>query len=79
VTNTNPKIHDDERRQTPEDVLQRIAGVPKTLEEQQAEAAQLDEERTRQAQRMAGVDPNHPNQDSQPHTGTERQQRDKPV
>ena len=77
VTNTNPNIHDEERRQTPEEVLQRIAGVPKTPEEQKAEAAQLEVERTRQAQRMNGVDPNQPNQPNQP-VQAERQ-RDKPA
>ena len=46
------------RRQTPEETMNRIAGVPKTAEELEAEQKTLDEERTAQVQRNAGIYPN---------------------
>ena len=46
------------RLQTPEETLNRIAGVPKSPEELEAERQQLDAERTAQVQRNAGVYPN---------------------
>jgi len=45
------------RRQTPEETMNRIAGVPKTAEELEAEQKTLDEERTAQVQRNAGIYP----------------------
>jgi hypothetical protein len=45
------------RRQTPEETMNRIAGVPKTADELEAEQKQLDEERTAQVQRNAGIYP----------------------
>ena len=45
------------RRQTPEETMARIAGVPKTAEELEAEQKTLDEERTAQVQRNAGIYP----------------------
>ena len=84
VTNPTPAPNDDRRRQPPEDVLNRISGVPRTAEEQEADLAQHQQEAKRQAQRTAGVNldqpaqtTNLPDQRPQPHTETERQQRDK--
>lgn len=58
--------------------MARIAGVPKTPEELQAEQQQLNDERTANAQRNAGVLPNlNQNQNQpvagQPHVEQERQ------
>jgi hypothetical protein len=61
---TNPEPG-QKRQQTPEETLARMAGIPKTLEEQQADAQQLHEERMATAQRNAGVQPNQANQPNQ--------------
>lgn len=70
MTNPNPAPNDDRRRQPPEDVLNRISGVPRTAEEQEADLAQHQQEAKRQAQRTAGVNLDQP---AQPHIETERQ------
>jgi hypothetical protein len=54
------------RGQTPEDTLKRIAGVPKTTEELQADAEQVEREREENARRNAGVAPEQPKQAAQP-------------
>jgi hypothetical protein len=79
---TIPK--DEDRRQTPEEVLLRISGVPKKPEEQKAELQTLQKERARQWQNAFGTDPSypsHPSESVQPtppaRVETERQQRDK--
>jgi hypothetical protein len=72
---TNPEPG-QKRQQTPEETLARMAGIPKTLEEQQADLEQLNQERAANAQRNAGVQPNQPNQPKpapvQPHVEQER-------
>ena len=80
MTTNNPNPNSDQRRQPPEDVLNRISGVPRTAEEQEADLAQHQQEAKRQAQRTAGVNldqpaqtTNLPDQRPQPHTETERQ------
>ena len=47
----------EKRAQTPEDTMARIAGVPRTPEEAQAERETLELERQQEAQRRAGVVP----------------------
>ena len=79
--NPDPKPNYEENRQPPEDVLNRLSGVPRTPEEQAADIEQHQQEANRQAQRTAGTAPNQPNQPTQPtpqpRVETERQQRDK--
>jgi hypothetical protein len=68
------------RRQTPEETLNRIAGVPKSPEELEAERQQLDAERTAQVQRNAGVYPNdQPNNrtSGQPNASHAEQERER--
>ena len=59
VTNPNPKPDDEQRRQmpdeTPDEVLNRISGVPKTAAEQQADSERL--ERDREEATRASVTP----------------------
>lgn len=58
MQNTNQPA--DDRRQTPEETMQRIAGVPKTPEELEAERHQLEADRLANQQRAAGVMPEQP-------------------
>ena len=69
---------DEPRRQTPEETMARIAGVPKTAEELESEREQLEHERTRNFQRNAGIVPDQGKPPVRPasppvHTETERQ------
>lgn len=66
---TNP----EPRRQTPEETMNRMAGVPKTPEELEAEHKALDEERTAQVRRNAGIYPtDQTKQPNQPTTDPAR-------
>jgi hypothetical protein len=59
--------HVEERQQTPEDVMNRIAGIPKTQEEIDAEQEALEEERKTQAQKTGAI-PTPPPAEANPTT-----------
>jgi hypothetical protein len=56
---TAPDNQPNKRTQTPEDAMARIAGVPRTAEESQADREALEQERIVQAQKMGGTYQGH--------------------